>query len=114
MARRRTFSKVVTDSGDFLRLPLSSQCLYFHLGLHADDDGFIDNADVIRRAIGAAAEDIENLVQAGFIIRFSSGIAVITHWQAQNSIQKDRYIPTKHIKERDLLKCDRNKAYILD
>ena len=113
MARRRTFSKVVTDSGDFLRLPLSSQCLYFHLGLHADDDGFIDNADVIRRAIGAAAEDIENLVQAGFIFRFSSGIVVIAHWYTQNSIQKDRYMPTIHTKEQNMLKFGKNKDYIL-
>lgn len=37
MAEKRMFSKQVVCTDSFLDMPLSSQCLYFHLSLQADD-----------------------------------------------------------------------------
>ena len=39
MAERRMFHTTVVESDAFLDLPLQAQALYFHLGMHADDDG---------------------------------------------------------------------------
>ena len=39
MAERRMMSKKIIDSDAFTEMPLSSQALYFHLLLRADDDG---------------------------------------------------------------------------
>ena len=70
------FNKQITNSDDFLEMPISSQCLYFHLGLHADDDGFITNPDVIQRAVGAAVSDTENLVYIDFDVVHDVDITV--------------------------------------
>ena len=43
MAERRMFAKTIIDSDAFLDMPLSTQSLYFHLSMRADDDGFINN-----------------------------------------------------------------------
>jgi len=58
VAQRRMFSKKITDTDIFLDMPLSSQALYFHLNMHADDDGFVSNAKTIRRMIGASEDDL--------------------------------------------------------
>lgn len=41
MAERRMFSKSVIWCDMFLEIPLSSQALYMHLNMSADDDGFV-------------------------------------------------------------------------
>ena len=52
MADKRMFSLKIVDSDLFLDMPLSSQCLYFHLSMRADDDGFVDNPKKIIKIIG--------------------------------------------------------------
>ena len=52
MAERRMFAKVIVDSDAFLDMPLSTQALYFHLSMRADDDGFLNNARKIQRRGG--------------------------------------------------------------
>lgn len=114
MAERRMFAKTIIDSDAFLEMPLSSQALYFHLSMRADDDGFINNPKKIQRVIGASEDDLKLLVAKSFIIPFESGIVVIKHWKIHNYIQSDRYKPTVYREEKALLNVKTNKAYTLD
>ncbi len=106
MAERRMFAKSIIDSDAFLDMPVSTQCLYFHLGMHADDDGFVGNPKRILRSVGAAEDDLKVLITKNFVIPFQSGICVITHWKTHNYIQKDRYNPTRHIAEIQTLELE--------
>lgn len=113
MANRRMFSKTIIDSDEFLDLPLSSQALYFHLGIQADDDGFVNKPKTLQRAIGATKEDLQALIDNNFIILFQTGVIVITHWKIHNYIQSDRYKPTLHEVEKSMLTAKKNAAYML-
>lgn len=101
------FSKTIIDSDAFLDMPLSTQALYFHLSMRADDEGFINNPKKIQRMIGASDDDIKVLIAKQFIIPFDSGIVVIKHWRIHNYIRNDRFKPTiceeekSHITERN-------------
>lgn len=113
MAERRMFSKTIIDSDMFLDMSMSAQCLYFHLGMRADDDGFVNNPNRIMRIVGASSNDMRDLVTKRLIIPFDSGVLVIKHWKIHNGIQKDRYKPTVNVNEMDLLVLGRNKEYYL-
>lgn len=112
MAERRMFSKSVIDSDMFLDMPLSAQALYFHLGMHGDDDGFISNPKRISRAVGCNNDDIKILIQKGFIIPFESGVVVIRDWKINNTLRNDRYKPTLYTNELGRLKLDASGRYI--
>lgn len=114
MAERRMFSKTIVDSDTFLDMPLSTQALYFHLSMRADDDGFINNPRKIQRVIGATEDDLKLLVAKSFIIPFESGVVVIKHWKIHNYIQNDRYKETVYLDERRKLSVKENKEYTLD
>lgn len=103
MAERRMFAKSVVDSDLFLDMPLSTQALYFHLGMRADDDGFINNPRKIQKMCGASTDDLKLLFAKKFIYPFDSGIVVILHWKTHNYIPKDRYKPTLFQDERNHL-----------
>lgn len=94
MAQRRMFSLKVIDTDLFLDMPLSTQALYFHLSIRADDDGFIGNHKKIMRMIGASDDDMKILIAKQLIIPFDTGVCVVKHWRVHNYIQKDRYNPT--------------------
>lgn len=112
MANRRMFSKDITDSDSFTSMPLSTQALYFHLGMNADDDGVVNSPRKIQKSLGATDDDLKLLVAKRFIIPIEdSGIIVIKHWKINNYIQKDRYTPSKYQKELALLGFDENNAY---
>lgn len=111
MAKKRMFSKQVTESDDFLAMPLSTQALYFHLGMDADDDGFINSPKRIRRTIGASEDDFNLLIAKQFIIPFESGVVVQRHWKINNYIRKDRYTPTVYTEEKGLLTVTKNQLY---
>ena len=113
MAERRMFAKTIIDSDAFLDMPLSTQALYFHLSMRADDDGFINNPRKIQRMVGAADDDLKVLVAKKFIIPFESGIVVIKHWKIHNYIRNDRYKETVYQDEKKLLCEKENKAYTL-
>lgn len=100
MAERRMFAKNVIDSDMFLSMPLSTQALYFHLSMRADDDGFINNPRSIQRICGASDDDFKVLLAKQFLISFETGVVVIRHWKIHNYIQKDRYHPTDCIAEK--------------
>ena len=113
MAERRMFAKTIIDSDAFLDMPQSSQLLYFHLSMRADDDGFINKPKSIMRIIGCKDDDIKLLITKKFIIPFESGVVVIKHWKIHNYIQKDRYQPTKYGDLKDLLSLDSNNSYTI-
>ena len=111
MAERRMFAKTIIDSDMFLDMPLSTQALYFHLSMRADDDGFINNPRKIQRMIGAADDDLKVLVMKRFILPFDSGVVVIKHWKIHNYIRNDRYKETVYQEEKALLELKENGAY---
>jgi hypothetical protein len=112
MADKRMFSLKIVDSDLFLDMPLSSQCLYFHLSMRADDDGFVNNPKKIIKIIGANEDDLKILIAKGFVIVFEQGITVITHWKINNFIRKDRYKPTLYENEVQSLSQTKNGMYI--
>ena len=111
MADKRMFSLKIVDSDLFLEMPLSSQCLYFHLSMRADDDGFVNNPKKIIKIIGANEDDLKILIAKGFVIVFEQGIIVITHWKINNFIRKDRYKPTLYENEVQSLSQTKNGMY---
>ena len=113
MAERRMFSKLIIDSDMFLDMPLSTQALYFHLSMRADDDGFVNNPKKIQRMIGCNDDDLKVLITKKFIIPFESGICVIKHWKIHNYIRNDRYKPTIYECEKQMLSDEKNKTYEL-
>ena len=114
MADRRMFAKTIIDSDAFLDMPLSSQALYFHLSMRADDEGFINNPKKIQRMIGASEDDLKVLIAKSFIIPFESGIVVIKHWKIHNYIRGDRLKNTVYEEEKNLLEVKDNGAYTLN
>ena len=113
MAERRMFAKTIIDSDAFLDMPLSTQALYFHLSMRADDDGFINNPKKIQRMIGASDDDLKLLCAKRFIIPFESGIVVIKHWRIHNYIREDRRKETVYQEEISKLTVKDNGAYSL-
>ena len=111
MAERRMFAKTIIDSDAFMDMPLSTQALYFHLSMRADDEGFINNPKKIQRMIGASDDDLKVLILKRFILPFDSGVVVIKHWRIHNYIQKDRFKPTVYTEEKALLECKGNGSY---
>ena len=111
MAERRMFAKTIVTSDAFLDMPASTRCLYFLLGMVADDDGFVNNPKSIMRQAGATTDDMNLLIAKRFILTFQSGVVVIKHWCIHNTIQKDRYKETKYLEEKSTLMLDDNKAY---
>lgn len=111
MAERRMFAKTIIDSDAFLDMPLSTQALYFHLSMRADDEGFINNPKKIQRMIGASDDDAKILHMKKLIIAFENGVIVIKHWKIHNYIRADRLKETVHTEERDQLSVKENGAY---
>lgn len=106
MARRRMFSLDVVDTDAFTEMPVSAQALYFHLGMHGDDDGFVSSPRKIEKSVGCNSDDLKLLVAKGFIIPFDSGVVVIRDWNANNTLKNDRYKATRYEKEKSLLQLD--------
>jgi hypothetical protein len=113
MAQKRMFTMKIVDSDAFLDMPLSTQCLYFHLNMRADDDGFIGNPKKIMRMIGASEDDLKILLAKRFLIIFEDSVVVVKHWWMHNTLAKDRYHETSYTDEKALLKIKENKAYTL-
>lgn len=111
MAERRMFSKKIIDSDAFLDMPLSTQALYFHLSMRADDEGFVGNPKRIRSMIGASEDDLKLLIAKRFILAFESGVVVIKHWRIHNYINPDRFTPTTYVEEKKAITFDEKKSY---
>ena len=111
MSEKRMFTKKIVDSDAFLEMPLTSQALYFHLNMQADDDGFVNNPRKIQRIIGASEDDLKLLLLKRFVIGFETGVVVIKHWRMHNLLRKDRYNPTQYIDEFNSLMLNKNGSY---
>lgn len=96
MAERRMFAKPIVFSDDFLDMSLSARCLYFTLGMVADDDGFVDNARAIMRQVGCSKNDLDLLIAKQYVLVFEDGVIVIKHWRLHNYLRSDRYHATKY------------------
>ena len=108
------FSSKIVDTDAFMDMPQSSQLLYFHLAMRADDDGFISNPKKIMRMVGSQEDDYKVLSVKKFIIPFDSGICVIKHWLIHNLVRGDRYTETQYGKEKSMLVVDKQtKKYSL-
>lgn len=113
MAERRMFAKTIIDSDAFLEMPITSQLLYFHLSMRADDDGFVNKPKSLMRMVGCKDDDLKLLFVKKFLIPFESGVVVIKHWKIHNYIRKDTYTETKYKEEKSTLELDENSAYRL-
>lgn len=111
MAEKRMFTMKIVDSDDFLEMPMSTQALYFHLNMRADDDGFLNNPKRIMRTVNASEDDMKILIAKRFVLCFESGVIVIKHWRMHNAIRKDRYHPTQYQDEMETLELKQNGAY---
>lgn len=112
MPQKRMFSLSIVDTDAFLDMPISAQALYFHLGMHGDDDGFVSSPKRIARAAGCNDDDLRILASKGFIIPFESGVIVIRDWKVNNTLKNDRYHPTIYQKELAELASDETGRYI--
>lgn len=111
MAERRMFAKTIIDSDVFLDMPLSTQALYFHLAMRADDDGFVNNPKKLQRMVNCSDDDYRILCAKRYIIPFESGVCVIKHWLIHNLIRCDRYKPTVYQEEKATLTVKATRAY---
>lgn len=111
MAERRMFAKTIIDSDAFLDMPLSTQALYFHLSMRADDEGFINNPKKIQRMVGASDDDLKLLIMKRYVLVFESGVIVIKHWKIHNYVRSDRFKETVYQEERGQLEVKANGSY---
>jgi hypothetical protein len=105
------FTMKIVDSDAFLDMPMSSQALYFHLNMRADDDGFVNNPKRIMRMMGASEDDLKLLIAKRFILCFENGVIVIKHWRMHNLLRKDRYNPTQYAEEKAMLTVKSDGSY---
>ena len=107
------FSVDVVETDAFLKLSPKVRELYFHLGMHGDDDGFVSNPKSILRTVGCKLRDLKQLETAGYVISFDSGVLVITDWRVNNNLRNQRYKPTAFQNEFMLLRETASRRYIL-
>lgn len=113
LANKRMFTMKIVDSDAFLDMPLSTQCLYFHLNMRADDDGFIGNPKSIMKITGASEDDLRLLIAKRFVLTFEDGVIVIKHWRMHNTLSRDRYAETSYTDEKKMLLLKDNGSYSL-
>lgn len=113
MRNKRMFSLDIVDTDTFLDMPVTSQALYFHLGMRADDDGFVASPKKILRASGCNKDDLQVLISKGFLIPFSSGVVVVTHWMTNNYLRPDRYRESIYVSEKQMLTLNGGKYELL-
>lgn len=113
MAERRMFHASVVESDTFLELPMGAQALYFHLGMHADDDGFVNNPRQIVRNLRRPRKELQQLIETGFLLAFD-GIVVIRHWRMANRLRGERMQPLRYPSIAKALYILHNREYSLE
>lgn len=125
MAERRMFSKRLTNSARFIKMPSSTQNLYFHLGLNADDDGIVEAFSIMNQ-INATEDDLKILVAKNFVVVLNEDlVSYIVDWRENNKLRADRKVDSIYkdlllqvIPEVDLLeskeRADRKKEENLE
>ena len=113
MANKRMFALDVIDTDRFCEMPVSARLLYYELGMRGDDEGFVQNPKKIMLTTGTTVDDLKVLAAKGYVILFDSGVLVITHWQKNNFIQKDRFHETTCLAEKAQIQTTDSKIYEL-
>mgnify|MGYP004462323547 FL=1 len=112
MRGKASFAERIVCSNEFLEMSGGAQLLYYTLGMHADDDGFVGSPKPIMRSISATKAELSELLQKKYIISFDDGVLAIRHWFVNNRIRKDTYIPSVHQdKKRLILATGKGKEY---
>lgn len=104
----------VVDTDKFLEMPASTQSLYFHLGMRADDEGFVSAPKKITKLVNCGEDDLKLLLAKGYILTFDSGVVVITDWKINNWIRPDRKHESRFKEELSLLSVSDEKYTIAD
>lgn len=112
MSGKRMFSLDVVDTDKFLDMPTSTQVLYFHLGMRADDYGFVASPKRITKAVGCNEDDLKLLIAKSYLIPFDDGVVVISDWNVNNWIRQDRKKSTRFDDKLTELEL-KNGVYIL-
>lgn len=105
------FSLDIVDSDAFLDMPISSQALYYHIGMRSDDDGFCASPSKIIKIIGASNDDLKILIGKKFLLECNGGVVLVKHWWIHNTKRKDTYKRSNYLIDNPDLKIDGNKAY---
>ncbi len=113
MAERRMFHTAVVESDAFYDLAIGAQALYFHLGMSADDDGFINSPKLIARKLGRPAKELQLLIDKGFVLNFD-GIVVLKHWLVANSLKTDRMKALQYPDIAEKLYVTDNRHYVTE
>ena len=71
------FAKSIVLSDAFLDMPLSARCLYFTLGMLADDDGFVDKWKSILRYLKIKRTSLYCLINTGYAIELDGDVLLI-------------------------------------
>lgn len=111
MAEKRMFAKTIVESDMFYNLSVKAQNLYFHLGMVADDDGFMNNALTTCKSLGFAKSVLQELIDKRYLLDCGDGITCVKHWKVNNTINKDRYKPTMYQEQLSKLSVKENKSY---
>lgn len=96
------FDRAIIDTDKFMDLAMSAKALYFLLGMEADDEGFVSYKKVLR-IHGGNEDDVKLLVHKRFLIGFPSGVVVITDWNTNNYLDKNRIKTSTYNKEKSAL-----------
>ena len=112
MADRRMFHGAVVESDAFLDMPAGAQALYFHIGMHADDDGFVNGPRQIARKLRRPPRELNLLVEKGFLLDFD-GIMVVKHWRMANSLKSDRLQLPRYPEIAEKIYLKESRAYTL-
>ncbi|MBS5931486.1 MAG: hypothetical protein KIC94_01310 [Clostridiales bacterium] len=87
---RRMVSRKIVESARFLKMPATSQNLYFHLIVNADDDGIVEAYPVLALT-KANEDDLRVLVSKKFVFMINEDlVAFIEDWREQNVLRADR------------------------
>lgn len=85
------FSKEVIETDWFTDMPATTQLLYIHLSMDADDDGFVTNTKMAMMNAHASKDDLAILTAKNYVITLEQGLYLIKHWRQNNYLRSDRY-----------------------
>ncbi len=94
MANRRMFHAAVVESDAFLAKPPRAQARYFHLGMHSDDDGFINRARQLAKCGFGGEKTLKLLEEKGLLFLFQD-VVVLRHFRQANTLKNDREQPAQ-------------------
>jgi hypothetical protein len=105
------FSKDIVRSDTFLSMSLEATLLYFHLGMEADDRGYVNNSLTLCRIIGVKETAMNELLENKFVLKRGNSLYLIKGWRINNTIQPTRMVESKYVDDLITLFLDQNGSY---